>query len=401
MNRLSESVAAAAVVLVLCVTATGAPVAKRSVPLERVADALVADLSARRYETRDEAADLLRRLGKAATPSLKRAAASDKPEAKRVAQTILDDMALGIGPDWPATFVLQVRHHAMLDVAQREKLIAHIARALQENAVPFLLARLAAGDDTETAALAVLGAMRSRAAALRVIEELKDPRTAAQRRVLTLARARAGFDANGGGRVKVIKAGVDPGEYDVALKITYASDAEHLKSLKETLSRIDLTIAADVTGADIRLTDVPAFGLAYDQAKAEIKLQLHGKDVAEPVPFKLKGNLGDVAVTSLDGVTLFMIEKDNDIVRRRGRFEKDYLVTLDPGRDVALLTHHSVRINGRGYSWKALLKGLRFDFVPPAMDTVIAGLTRMGEPVEVRKRVTPEEPPLPDGAQIK
>ena len=108
-----------------------------------------------------------------------------------------------------------------------------------------------------------------------------------------------------------------------------------------------------------------------------------------------KRKAAQIAVTCLDAVCLYTVEADASAVRKAGRFEKDYLVALDPGPELAALRKASVRINGKSHNWLDVLGGTKFDYLPRTLDTVITGMAAKGVPVVVRKLIVPQEPALP------
>lgn len=102
-------------------------------------EALVRDLGAGDYATRERASAALRQLGMAALPSLEQVEHSADPEVRERAREILVDLRLGLTPDWPAEMAALVRGYRQLDAAARPDVLQRVAKELKLQAVPFLL----------------------------------------------------------------------------------------------------------------------------------------------------------------------------------------------------------------------------------------------------------------------
>ena len=176
--------------------AVGAAEPWQTIPIDRLIERLVADLAAERYDTREQATESLRRIGRPALAALERAAESDDPEARTRAREVLQDVRLGITPDWPSEMILLARHYDQLPDRERQQALYRMGQMLGVRAVPFLVQRLASENSNEAmAAIAGLQNIRDDEAAREVIALIPEPKTVFQTQALAWARARTGAPA--------------------------------------------------------------------------------------------------------------------------------------------------------------------------------------------------------------
>jgi tetratricopeptide (TPR) repeat protein len=186
--------------LVLLAAAPAPAEAPRAVPVrvEGVIESLARDLGAERYEVREQATEVLRRVGPAAADALEKAAESDDPEVRIRARRVLADVRLGIGSDWPAEMALLVRHYDGLNEGERQQTMYRLSQGLGDKAVPFLVQRLASDNPREAQnAFYALQRLNSDEAASGILAGLKAAVNPAQANALSWARYRAvgGSDA--------------------------------------------------------------------------------------------------------------------------------------------------------------------------------------------------------------
>jgi tetratricopeptide (TPR) repeat protein len=174
----------------------GAAESRQTIPIDRLIERLVADLSAERYDTREQATESLRRIGRPALEALERAAESDDPEVRTRAREVLEDVRLGITPDWPSEMILLARHYDQLPDQERQQALYRMGQMLGVRAVPFLVQRLASENPNEArAAIAGLQNIRDDEAARQTIALIPEPKTVFQTQALAWARARTGAPA--------------------------------------------------------------------------------------------------------------------------------------------------------------------------------------------------------------
>ena len=163
------------------------------VPLDAVVQCLVRDLGAERYDEREQATESLRHIGQPALAAVKAAAKSDDPEVRLRAQDILGDLELGIGSDWPPEIALLIRHYDRLNQQERNNALQSISAALGARSVPFLLDRMADGDQNEgNYAVYMLQRMNTEDVWRQVIRLAKEPKNEFQARALAWARGQSG-----------------------------------------------------------------------------------------------------------------------------------------------------------------------------------------------------------------
>ena len=103
-------------------------------------EALVRDLGAADYATRERASAALRQLGAAARPVLEQVENVADPEVRERARAILADLRLGITPEWPEEMAALARGYRHLDAAARPDVLQRLVKELKLQAAPFLLA---------------------------------------------------------------------------------------------------------------------------------------------------------------------------------------------------------------------------------------------------------------------
>ena len=176
--------------------AVGAAESRQTIPIDRLIERLVADLAAERYDIRERATESLRRIGRPALAALERVAESDDPEVRTRAREVLEDVRLGITPDWPSEMILLARHYDQLPDQERQQALYRMGQMLGVRAVPFLVQRLASENPSEArAAIAGLQNIRDDEAAREVIALIPEPKTVFQTQALAWARARTGAPA--------------------------------------------------------------------------------------------------------------------------------------------------------------------------------------------------------------
>ncbi|HET6442421.1 MAG TPA: hypothetical protein VFH53_08595 [Phycisphaerae bacterium] len=174
----------------------GAAESRQTIPIDRLIERLVADLAAERYDIREQATESLRRIGRPALAALERAAESDDPEVRTRAREVLEDVRLGITPDWPSEMILLARHYDQLPDQERQQALYRMGQMLGVRAVPFLVQRLASENPNEArAAISGLQNIRDDEAAREVIALIPEPKTVFQTQALAWARARTGAPA--------------------------------------------------------------------------------------------------------------------------------------------------------------------------------------------------------------
>ncbi len=164
---------------------------------DAIVQAVVRDLGAERYDVRERATALVRRIGQPALQALEKAADSDDPEIRVRARDIVADVRLGIGPDWPADTVLLVRHYDNMQEHERSNAIHRIA-AMGAKAVPFLVKIMEAGSNNE-ASWACNALQRPAPAEVHdeVIRLIREPKNNALTRALSWARSQRGQAVEG------------------------------------------------------------------------------------------------------------------------------------------------------------------------------------------------------------
>jgi len=146
--------------------------------LDKEIAALIRDLGADSYKARERATARLWRIGRPAVAALEAAARSEDLEVSTRAGMILADLRAGIGPDWPAEIIALARKVNWCAESQRRAGVEAICKALKGRALPFLLARLAAGGAKDKAhALECIEKLASSDRAIygRIIQLLEHP----------------------------------------------------------------------------------------------------------------------------------------------------------------------------------------------------------------------------------
>ncbi len=153
-------------------------------------DSLIHDLGDESYQVRERATEELGNLSEAEIPLLEKAVESGDPEVRVRARKIVEQLRLGIRPDWPPELVQLVQDYHGLDSSARIQALSTLDGALKEKAAPFLISCTASSDEAEAgAALELLRKLMNdhRAVAERIVRLLKKPTRNTQRKTLAWA----------------------------------------------------------------------------------------------------------------------------------------------------------------------------------------------------------------------
>ncbi len=146
-------------------------------------EALIQDLGAPIYMVRDRATRELANRGPAVLREVQAAAASDDPEVRYRAGSLLTNAVFGIRPEWPAELGKRILGIEQMRPGSRVDLLEAVAGRYGGEAVWLLLARMESTAPEESAgAERLLGAISSTGAAGRVAAFLTAPATRGQRR---------------------------------------------------------------------------------------------------------------------------------------------------------------------------------------------------------------------------
>lgn len=182
-------------------------------------EALVRDLGAPNFQTRERASAALAKIGRPALAALEKAAVSDDPEVNLRAKRVLDNVRLGIAPDWPPEVALQVRHFHDLPEDERPQAVQHIVAALGQRAGPFLVEYLKDDKLSENERSEMVNHFLrwdNKDLWLQAVELIGEPQSAGQKRVLAAALTHTGSAIAG---LAVLKDGHDPAaDFDETLE---------------------------------------------------------------------------------------------------------------------------------------------------------------------------------------
>jgi len=233
----------AAVSVALLSFSASALAATPRIGADTITQAVIRDLGAERYDVRERATDLLRRIGQPALEAIEKAAGSDDPEIRLRARDVLADVRLGIGPEWPADVVLLVRHYDQMQEHERSSAISRIAN-LGAKAVPFLIRRMETGSPNEANwALNALQRPRGSDVHEEIVRLIQEPKNDQLARALAWARSQhsealEGIEALGARQPVELKPN-KPAEdalQDVAAKLA-AGKAQEALAAAEALAR--------------------------------------------------------------------------------------------------------------------------------------------------------------------
>lgn len=185
------------------------------VTLDSLLGPLVHNLGADRFEMRERATEALRYIGPAAREALEAAVKSEDPEVRVRARRLLEDLRLGITPDWPSEAVLLARRFDQMNNEERLNAMNRISQMLGPKAATFFIQQLMS-DDRALAELAdyAIQSTKSDDVARQVLDTLlqaqtlKEPKGPFQppSRTMTWAQSRVGLPLEG---FRVLPAGKD------------------------------------------------------------------------------------------------------------------------------------------------------------------------------------------------
>jgi tetratricopeptide (TPR) repeat protein len=158
---------------------------------------------------------------------------------------------------------------------------------------------------------------------------------------------------------------------------------DKLKELREALASAEATMTLRVQPYGFRLFDLDAAGLWWDSEKKHLVPLLNGSPCSDAVPFRPRAKSSRVAMRTLDCVYIFEIDPETGEAKKLARYEKDYTITLKPGRTVRELRDIRLTLNGEPADWQEFLKGRQFDFLPATFKLHLNGENEKGDPVEL------------------
>jgi tetratricopeptide (TPR) repeat protein len=161
------------------------------------------------------------------------------------------------------------------------------------------------------------------------------------------------------------------------------------------------SISLNVQPVGLRLFDDVPITLHYDPAKKEIVALLGQSPCGKPAPMDLSraGAEARLAVASLDRIYIFAVNTATGEMKETARYDKDYVLTFKPGTRLLALTDAQVKINGKGYAWDELQKGVTLDSLPKELDVTVEGTTPAGRHITAHARLRVREPALPPPAK--
>jgi tetratricopeptide (TPR) repeat protein len=179
---------------VVTASAPTAPTAAITVPMDTIVDPLIKNLGAQRFQVREDATESLRRIGLPAYESLQKAAVSKDPEVSVRASRIVDDLSLGITPDWPAEMAVMARRCDEMNDSERDQAISRITQTVGARSVLFLVQRLISSDVRGSQrAMYALQSFNSDEVARLVLSAVPNPQGPNQLRTVTWAVSRVGL----------------------------------------------------------------------------------------------------------------------------------------------------------------------------------------------------------------
>jgi len=432
--------------------ASAAPRVTRTVPRDRIVEALVRGLEAERYQQREDATLALRKIGEDALPALERAAESERTELRFRARLLVKDIRLGIGEEWPAELAVQTRHFDRLDEGRRKDVLRALPAHVGAQCVPFLLERLRLDQTDADEAFSALMRVRSISpeASSRIVDELKEPKTlleftALERTYARLGRPVAALAARCRRRLiqdpttpaaqtmrnalesldmavahekegrftdaarlletvlAAIPKNPEDEELPAEIKTWKGEVRKVLAALKERPDRKSLRPVADEPGYGIACTVTPVpkdaetdvFQKAAASAEVclEIRVEPEGLD-----PFDLPGvrtwfDTGEKALQiRLHGVSLC---EPVPIAVDKEKGKARVLAAASDSVRLFATTRHNAQVNGRAVPWKKRGEGYVCDALPASFPIVVEALTAEGEGVVFRQTQT--RPPAPYG----
>jgi len=164
----------------------------------------------------------------------------------------------------------------------------------------------------------------------------------------------------------------------IALKDARAADMR--KAVASAVGALSL----QVEPRGLRVLDQPNATMRYDPKAREIALFLGNSRASQPASIELKGDRARLAVNMMDVCYIFEFNTATGDARRVARFERDYVLTLEPSERMRALKDVTVVLNGKKYDWQAALKGIRFDVLPDKLDIAVEGVNADGKKMELK-----------------
>jgi Flp pilus assembly protein TadD len=164
----------------------------------------------------------------------------------------------------------------------------------------------------------------------------------------------------------------------IALKNARAADMR--KAVASTIGA--LSLQAEPRG--LRILDQPNATMRYDPKKGEIAMFLGNSRASHPASIELKGDRARLVVNLADVCYIFEFNTTTGDARRVARFERDYMITLQPSERLRALKDVTLTLNGKQYDWKDALGGIRFDMLPEKLEISVEGVNADGKRMELK-----------------
>lgn len=181
-------------------------------------------------------------------------------------------------------------------------------------------------------------------------------------------------------------------ELHVAVSIQVKEGKE--EQLLKELAAAAATLSMNVGPEGLRIFDVAPASLTYDRERKHLTATLNGKPFGKPIPFQLKGEKARVAVNTVDCCYLFEIDATTSQATKVARFEKDYVIKLEPGIKFRALKDVVATLNGKKYAWAELLKGVSLDLLPKTLEISLEGTNPKGRRIKTSAKLNVTEPVL-------
>ncbi|MFP4057107.1 MAG: hypothetical protein ACLF0G_09590 [Candidatus Brocadiia bacterium] len=185
------------------------------------------------------------------------------------------------------------------------------------------------------------------------------------------------------------------GESELRIHVAVRLKDGKLEELRRALGEAQAVLTMSVQPRGLRLFDVAPVTVRYQPEKHQLAVLLGQSACCEPVPFRPRGEKARVAINTLDCCYLFDIETDTGHGEQVARYEKDYVLKVEPGIKIAAFSDVALTLNGTRHEWAKLTgEGVALDVLPETLAVELEGTTPQGRRASASFKVKPREPEI-------
>lgn len=175
--------------------------------------------------------------------------------------------------------------------------------------------------------------------------------------------------------------------FNIKMIVKDGKYAEMQKEMKDVTGSMGIKVQPHGIG----LLKKKIVTLNYDREKNQMAVMMGETACAIQKNFIIKQPSVKVAVTDLDTINIYKVDRDTEKVELLNSFEKEYEVRISKTQLLRTWTDPVVTINNKNYSWKELSNRLPMDFLPEKFKVEVKGVSASGKQKTIKYTLDPEK----------